>query len=47
MIDALALEKALNAVKTLMTLAVALNAVVLICGIANYIQGGKFNANLK
>lgn len=47
MIDTLALEKALNAVKVLATLAVCLNALVLIVGVANYIQGGKFNVNTK
>lgn len=46
MIDVLVLEKAVNAIKTLVTLAICLNSLILVIGFANYIQGGKFNANI-
>ena len=47
MIDVLALEKALNTIKTLATLAICLNSLILVVGLANYIKGGRFNVDIK
>lgn len=45
--DILVLEKALNTVKSLLTLAVVLNGIILLVGLINCLRGGRFNDNIN